>query len=434
MPGLRIRSGTTFMITAEPRVFGYTLGCRLNAYETESMVDDIVSSTGGTRADRAEDADVILVNTCAVTGRSQARSRKAVRSYASRYPEATIVVTGCVAEVSPDDFSEITSEKIIIVPVPEKEKIVSILTGRKPEKGKEGIYPWHAPAETSRTRAFLKIQDGCSNRCSYCIVPLARGDSRSQHREIVLKQAHELAARGYREICLTGVDIADYGTDIYNGKYDLTDLVRDLMDLGGFRLRIGSIEPLCLSVKTLEKLAEAGVCRHFHIPFQSGSEAVLKRMGRPYGEQEEYELLDAVEELFSGACLGSDMIAGFPEETFEDFMKTRTLAEDSRINYLHVFPYSPRPGTPAAEMQQLHTETITGRAEELRRISTSSRNSFRESMIGTTQTILVENREYMGSMLGLTDNYIPVKAPEGAGEGELVQVELTRENICWGLR
>lgn len=422
------------MIPVNPRVFGYTLGCRLNAYETEAMVDDLVGTLDGTRVKEADKADIILVNTCAVTGRSQARSRKTVRSYASRFPNAHIVATGCVAQVAPEDFNEIAAENITVIPVSGKEKIVSLLSGKTAEIHEDGIYPWRAPSETSRTRAFLKIQDGCSNRCTYCIVPLARGDSRSQPREAVLRQARELSEKGYREISLTGVDIADYGSDLYNGAYALPELVQDLVDIGGFRLRIGSIEPLYLTVPALEKLASAGVCRHFHIPFQSGSGDVLKRMGRPYGEAQEQELLAAVEQLFPGACVGSDLIAGFPGETEEDYRKSVNLARDSRVNYLHVFPYSPRRGTPAAEMQQLHTEIITDRAEELRKISGSSRKQFRTKMIGTTQTILVESREYDGRMIGLTDNYIPVCAPSDSLEGELVEVELSQSNICWRLR
>ncbi len=423
------------MIPANPRVFGYTLGCRLNAYETEAMVDDLVRTLDGTRVKDADLADIILVNTCAVTGRSQARSRKTVRSYASRFPHAQIAVTGCVAEVAPDDFRRIDARNITVIPVSGKEKIAFILSGiAEKELHEDGIYPWNAPAETSRTRAFLKIQDGCSNRCTYCIVPLARGDSRSQPREAVIRQARELSERGYREISLTGVDIADYGTDLYGGSYALPELVQDLVEIGGFRLRIGSIEPLYLTVSALEKLASAGVCRHFHIPFQSGSGDVLKRMGRPYGESQEKELLSAVAELFPGVCVGSDIIAGFPGETEQDHTKSVNLAMDARVNYLHVFPFSPRPGTPAAEMHPLHTEIITGRAEELRKISRNSRREFRKGMIGTSQTILVESRRVDGRMIGLTDNYIPVRAPEESVEGELVKVDLTESNICWSLR
>lgn len=415
-------------------VFGYTLGCRLNSYETEALVEELARGIEGTRTTIPDTADIIIVNTCAVTGRSQARSRKAVRSYASRHPEALIIVTGCAAEVSPEDFREMESEGLLIVPNSRKSRIPEMVSGRAAEEGEEGLFPLAAPVSASRTRAFLKIQDGCSNRCTYCIVPHARGNSRSQPREVVLGQARDLAAAGYREICLTGVDIADYGTGLYGSDYRLPELVADLLDIGGFRLRIGSVEPLYLTTRALEKMALPGLCRHFHIPFQSGSETVLGRMGRNYGRAEEEELIAAIGELFPGACIGSDIIAGFPGETEGDFNESLSLASSPGINYLHVFPFSPRKGTPAADMEPLHTEVITERAVELRKVSTRSRKAFRKSMEGTGQIMLVEGRKSRGRNIGLTDNYIPVYAPDGSTEGQLVQLELTADNIVWTQR
>ncbi len=417
-----------------PSVFGYTLGCRLNSYETEALVEELAHALGGSRADEPDSAGVIIVNTCAVTGRSQARSRKAVRSYAARHPKALIVVTGCVAEVSPEDFAELESEGVVVVPNSLKKDLPGIISGRSGIEGGEGLFPLSAPVSASRTRAFLKIQDGCSNRCTYCIVPHARGNSRSQPREVVLRQARDLSIAGYREICLTGVDIADYGAGLYDGGYRLPELVQDLLDIGGFRLRIGSVEPLYLTVGALEKMALPGLCRHFHIPFQSGSDPVLRRMGRNYGRAEEEELTAAIGELFPGACVGSDIIAGFPGETEADFQASLSLASSPAINYLHVFPFSPRRGTPAADMEPLHTEVITDRAVELRRVSAESRRAFRKSMEGTRQTMLVEGRRSQGRNIGLTDNYIPVFAPEGSTEGQLVELELTASSIVWNQR
>lgn len=413
-------------------VFGYTLGCRLNSYETDALVHETVKQLQGRRADSPEDADIIIVNTCAVTGRSQARSRKTVRSFLSRNPEARVIVTGCVAETSPEDFTEMKSSRVTVVPNTEKGDIVSSLTG-KPREQHSGLFPGFAPLETNRTRAFLKIQDGCRNRCTYCIVPLARGDSRSQPRELVLSQARELVQAGYREICLTGVDIADYGRGLYTG-YGLPELMADLLDIGGFRLRTGSVEPFYLTVGSLEKMAVPGVCRHFHIPFQSGSDRTLKRMGRNYGRIQEEELLSTIEELFPGACVGSDIIAGFPGESEEDFHASLELAEGGKINYLHVFPFSPRPGTPAADMEPLHTETITERSLQLRKVSSESRRKFRKGMLGTTQSVLVEGRVVNGRNVGFTDNYIPVFAPADSVEGSLKDIVLTEQNIVWGQR
>jgi len=413
-------------------VFGFTLGCRLNAYETEALVGEIVEKLRGRRVDSAENADLILVNTCAVTARSQARSRKTVRGYLARYPGVEVIVTGCVAVVSPGDYAGMN--RVTVVPNESKHKIASLIAGLENHPIDENLYPVFAPVITSKTRGFLKIQDGCSNRCSYCIVPIARGESRSQPRKLVLEQARKIAEAGYREICLTGVDIADYGRGLYANGYGLPELVEELLQIGGFRLRLGSVEPQYLTVKTLEKLVLPGMCRHFHIPFQSGSDNTLKRMGRRYGREEEAELLRALIDLFPGVCIGSDIIAGFPGESGKDFQQSLSLVSSGSINYLHVFPFSPRPGTEAAEMKPLHTEKITERSEEFRKVSSESRREFRKRNLNTAQTMLVESRTLLGRKIGLTDNYIPVFAPEGAMDGELVSVVLSEENVCWGQR
>ncbi len=413
-------------------IWGYTLGCRLNSYETDAIVEQIIAELHGVRAAVQEEADIIVVNTCAVTGKSQARSRKAVRTFLTRNPHARIIVTGCVAEVFPGDFTDLDGERVTVVPNAGKGMIPGMLSGTL--RGETpGLFPSAAPLNGPRTRAFLKIQDGCDNRCAYCIVPIARGPSRSQPRELVIQQAGELARAGYREISLTGVDIADYGSGLYS-DYGLPELILDLLDIGGFRIRVGSVEPLYLSTAALEKIAVPGVCSHFHIPFQSGSDRILSEMGRNYGRARENELLAALTQLFPGVCLGCDIIAGFPGETEEDFQKSMELADDQRIAYLHVFPYSPRPGTPAASMEQVHTETVTDRAVQLREVSSSSRKAFRKRMLGTVQTVLVEGRAVNGRKIGLSGNYIPVYAPEGASEGDMAEVVLTEDDVVWGQR
>ena len=280
-------------------VFGYTLGCRLNSFETEALVEELVDVLSGRRVTTPEEADLILVNTCAVTARSQGRSRRTVRSWASRFPGKEIVVTGCVAAVAPEDFKDMKS--VTVVPNTEKHRIPEIVGpagsyGNLPENC---LFPISAPLSTSRTRGFLKIQDGCNNACTYCIVPLARGGSRSQPKELVLKQAREMVNAGFREISVTGVDIADYGRGLYTNGYGLPELVEELLEIGGFRLRLGSIEPMYLTVKTLERLALPGVCNHFHIPFQSGSSKILKIMGRRYGREERRKSFSVQLQLFS---------------------------------------------------------------------------------------------------------------------------------------
>ncbi|OPL18565.1 MAG: hypothetical protein AVO35_04330 [Candidatus Aegiribacteria sp. MLS_C] len=423
-------------------IWGYTLGCRLNAYETEALLEEFRTGCGLHRAPDAGSADIILVNTCAVTGRSTARSRKAVRSFCRR-TDALVVVTGCVAQVAPEEFR---GERVLLLPNTAKKELVekvaeyaglkfSVGHGTHPELS---IFPAGAPQVMSRTRAFLKVQDGCDHRCTYCIVPFARGPSRSQPREVVMEHASVLVRSGFREILLTGVDLVEYGRDLYGKSYGLVHLVRDLLGIGGFRLRLSSMEPMGLRRDILEGLAFPGVCRHLHIPVQSGSDRILERMGRRYGSSDVRELFDAAAGLFPGIGIGSDVIVGFPGETDEDFRSTVDLVSHPAVAYLHVFPFSPRPGTPAAGMsgEMVHTETVTHRAEQLRDLSKAKRRAFRESQVGSAVTLLVESRvhEPSGNLIGMTDNYIPVIAPEGSTEGDLVTLTLESGSVCWDRR
>ncbi len=416
----------------------------MNAYETEALLEEFRLNCGIERADEPENASIILVNSCAVTGRSTARSRKAVR-YFLRRTNAVVIVTGCVAQVAPEEFDD---QNAIIVPNTDKshlvETIAAILNmeysaGSIEEDIPSGaLFPVHAPEVISRTRAFLKVQDGCDNHCSYCIVPLARGRSRSQPRELVLSQAEKLASAGFREILLTGVDLVRYGNDLYGEDYDLVNLVRDLLSIGGFRVRLSSMEPIGLSTSMIEGIALPGVCRHMHIPIQSGSDRILSRMQRMYSKQDIVELLDKCMELFPGLALGADIIVGFPGETTEDFQDTLDLISHPAVTYLHVFPFSARPGTLAASYKEdmIHAETITERAVHLRSYSDEIKRSFRKSQIGESVLALVEARidEKSGRYIGMTDNYIPVITPDGSREGELVSMTITDENICWDTR
>jgi threonylcarbamoyladenosine tRNA methylthiotransferase MtaB len=414
-----------------PRVFGYTLGCRLNACETDAMVDAVVRELEGSRAVDHLRADIVIVNTCTVTGRSDARCRKAVKGFRAANPEALLVVAGCASQMRPEDYRGIPG--CLVVGNPGKENLPDLIRGLPSAEREEGLFPSRVSAGR-RTRAFLKIQSGCDHRCSYCIVPLARGPSRSQPRDAVLRQARELMKLGKREICLVGVDLADYGRGIHD-DYRLADLVGDLLRIGGFRVRLSSLEPRFLTVSALRRLAALpGLCRHFHLPMQSGSDRVLSAMGRGYRRSHQEKLLETIHSLFPGAAVGADFIAGFPEETDADHGETVSLARSGLLAYLHVFPFSPRPGTPAASMKRLHTEVVTGRSRELREVSHAIRRNYRESLLGTDGLALVEGRRHEGRMVGLTDNYVPVAVPEDSREGELVRVVLSRENVCWRLR
>ncbi|MCK4807498.1 MAG: radical SAM protein, partial [Candidatus Aegiribacteria sp.] len=239
-------------------------------------------------------------------------------------------------------------------------------------------------------------------------------------------------------ILLTGVDLVRYGKDLYGDDYGLVHLVRDLLEKGGFRIRLSSMEPIGLSTDMLEGIAYPGVCRHLHIPVQSGSDRILEEMGRMYSSDDIIELFDRGMELFPGIGIGADVIVGFPGETEKDFGKTVDLISHPAVAYLHVFPFSARPGTPAASMrsEMIHTETVTDRAEYLRSLSLEKRKRFRRSQIGTDVLVLVESRTDgdSGRLIGMTDNYIPVISPQGSREGEMVEMTLTERNICWNIR
>lgn len=420
-----------------PAVYAETLGCRLNAYETDAVLEELAAVCGARRAGSPEEADLVIVNSCAVTGKAQARSRKTLRSLCRR-TDGLVVATGCVAEVYPDDLRE---PEVLVVPNTGKAGLARRLAGLlgfeegEEDAGPGGIFPRLAPAGAARTRSFLKVQDGCDNRCSYCIVPSARGASRSQPRELVLDQAAMLRDAGYRELVLTGVDLVSYGRDIYGTDgYALPDLVRDLLRLGGFRVRISSMEPVGLQADTLSRMALPGVCRHFHLPLQSGSDRILDLMGRGYGTSEEETLLGRIRRDFPGAAVGADIIVGFPGETDEDFARTLDMVSAFGLSYLHVFPFSPRPGTPAAGMDtMLSPHTVADRARALRELGLEARRRFRLSMLGEDAICLVEGRSMEGESVGMTDNYIPVLCGD-AEEGEMLPMELTRENVAWGRR
>lgn len=423
-------------------VYSYTLGCRLNAYESEALVSQLQTKLGFSRTDNPHEADVVLVNTCMVTGKSQARSRKLVRSIRKK-TEGLITCAGCVAELNPDELvaaganltismkdREYYADLVAEILFPEK-----IAVDRKTTSN--SIFPDTAPLTLSRTRAFLKVQEGCDHRCSYCVVPLARGLSVSQPRETVLSQVQELIGNGYREIVLTGVDLVSYGRNLYPGKeYHLYDLIDDILKQDdGFRLRLSSTEPMGLDMSFLRKMLKNRICRHVHIPIQSGSDRILDEMGRKYHRSDIEELIKNIHTLRPGTAIGADFIVGFPGETEEDFSESLDLVRNSFISYLHVFPFSPRPGTKAATRDDfVNPEIVKQRSRELRKLGKRSKLNFRRSQIGTSVEVVVEGRTYCGLPIGLTDNYIPLKMPSDSIEGTIRTVLISEENICWDLR
>jgi len=397
-----------------------TFGCKLNQSETAAMVKDFIDR--GYRVLPANrGADVFVLNTCTVTGRSDAKCRQAIRHALKLNPASTVIVVGCYSQVAARQLKKIhgvdyilgTSEKHHVfdyVSGPGKQDDPQIAIGQienaKKAESRIGEYLEH-------TRAFLKIQDGCDNRCSYCVVPLARGPSRSVPPDDILRQADTLSSRGYKEIVLTGVHIGKYGKDL-EPKQSLSQLLRRLMEASGFwRLRLSSLDPEDFTEDLLECIGESDrVCRHFHIPLQSGSDAVLASMNRSYTAEKVRSVIHKIVSGFTNVGLGTDVIAGFPGETDDQFEETVRFIEGLPFTYLHVFPFSPRNGTKAASMQnRVHARDRLIRTQQLRALGKVKKERFIEKWLGLEVTILLESRENNGWMDGLTSEYLRVNVP-----------------------
>ena len=366
-------------------------------------------------------ADVFVLNTCTVTGRSDAKCRQAIRHALKLNPASTVIVVGCYAQVAARQLQKIpgvdyilgTSEKHHLfdyVPGPGKQSNPQITIGPvenvKRAESRMGEYLDH-------TRAFLKIQDGCDNRCSYCVVPLARGPSRSVPPDDILRQADILSSKGYKEIVLTGVHIGKYGKDS-EPKQSLSQLLRRLTAVSGFgRLRLSSLDPEDITDELLEFVnGTARICRHFHIPLQSGSDAILAAMNRSYTAEKVRSVIHKIISRFPNVGLGTDVIAGFPGETDEQFEETVRFIDGLPFTYLHVFPFSPRIGTKAAGMRnRVQARDRLIRTKRYRALGRAKKERFIGKWLGQEVTVLLESRENNGWMGGLTSEYLRVNVP-----------------------
>ena len=428
-----------------------TLGCKVNQCESAAL-GHLLEKEGFDQSQSQTDLQVIVINTCAVTGKAAMQSRQAIRQAIRRNPGARIVVTGCYAQTAPEDLKAIHGINMI-VGHSEKMRIVELLSSsecedafpalvHQPIVSDKDFAGLEAVSCSDRTRAFLKIQDGCNMRCTYCIVPYARGGSRSMPVNDVFDHMLQLRRTGFHEIVLTGIHLGAYGNDLFP-KLGLTDLLVDLTNPPIVdRIRVSSIEPTEVDHRIIQLMADRsrGLCRHFHIPLQSGDDDILRRMGRHYTCNTFAEVIHDISGEVPGVAIGMDVIAGFPGEDEASFANTLHFIDALPIAYLHVFPFSPRKGTPAAKFKNRTPEAIIKqRCSRLRDLSELKRLQFHQSMVGQILNVLIEN-ESQGFSQGLSDNYAQVLIPDakkGALANCLVQVridDLTQDGKLIGSR
>lgn len=419
-----------------------TLGCKVNQCESEAL-GQCLKSAGWSAAEADETADLCIINTCTVTHKASMQSRQASRQAIRRHPGAQILVTGCYAQTEPEAIAEIEGVSAI-VGHGEKHRIPELIASGPFENtrdtaslradiGRERTFreiPFGAMGE--RTRPFLKIQDGCDAFCTYCIVPHARGRSRSLPPKAAMDAVRALAAAGYHEAVLSGVHLGCYGGDL-TPKTDLLSLLRAIdTEKAMDRVRISSIEPHELTDDIIDLVSESDrFCRHFHIPLQSGDDRILKRMGRPYTRTEFGDLVRRIHSRLPEAAIGADVLVGFPGEDEGAFSNTFDLIRELPITYLHVFPFSPRKGTPAAAFSdQVPVDAVKERCRRLRETGIAKKRAFIEGFTGKTVTVLVESKRdrKTGLLKGITSNYLTVLL-EGSDDLQNSLVEATIETM-----
>ena len=411
------------MLVKKTRVAFHTLGCKLNFSETASIARDF-SEEHYQRVAFEDSADVYVINTCSVTENADKRFKALVTKVLRQNQDAFVAAIGCYAQLQPKALADVTGVDLVLG-ASEKFKLTQYLD----DLTKKEISAIHSCeidsvtqyissfSKSDRTRAFLKVQDGCDYKCTYCTIPLARGTSRSDDLENVIENAKKIAAQDIKEIVLTGVNIGDFGKGEFGTKkheHTFLDLVKALDRVEGIsRIRISSIEPNLLKDETIEFVGKSNAfVPHFHVPLQSGSDVILKQMRRRYLSQLYIDRVRAIKEAMPHACIGVDVIVGFPGETEEEFLKTYAFLVDLDISYLHVFSYSERPNTAAASMENIVSKQVRAkRSKMLRGLSVKKRHHFYTSQLRSSRIVLFEGENKMGYITGFTDNYVKVRMP-----------------------
>ena len=405
------------------KVAFYTLGCKLNFSETSTIARNF-QNEGFDRVDFEEVADIYVINTCSVTENADKQFKQIVKKALKANDKAFVAAVGCYAQLKPEELAVVDGVDLVLGAT-EKFKLTDYINDlSKNDRGEvhsceieEADFYVGSYSIGDRTRAFLKVQDGCDYKCTYCTIPLARGISRSDALENVLKNASEISKQGIKEIVLTGVNIGDYGKGEFGNKkheHTFLDLVKALDEVEGIeRLRISSIEPNLLKNETIEFVSKSRTfVPHFHIPLQSGSNEILGKMKRRYQKEIYTERVAKIREVMPHACIGVDVIVGFPGETDEHFLETYNFLNEMDISYLHVFTYSERDNTEAAIMSDVVPLNVRNkRSKMLRGLTVKKRRAFYESQIGSNHTVLFERENKEGYIHGFTENYVKVKTP-----------------------
>lgn len=401
----------------EKRVSFHTLGCKLNFSESSTLAREFERG-GYKRVEPSEPTDVAVINSCSVTEHADKKCRNIIRKIHRRNPNAIIAVTGCYAQLRPEAIAAIEGVDIVLSNNDKGDLYKRVVELK--ERGKSEVYScsvenltrfFAAYSSGDRTRSFLKVQDGCDYKCAYCTIHYARGSSRNIPIADIVAEAKEIAAAGQKEIVITGINTGDFGRT--TGERFI-DLLRELDGVDGIeRYRISSIEPNLITDEIIEFCAQSPkFVPHFHIPLQSGSTRILGLMRRRYTAERYRERIAKIRELMPDSFLGVDVIVGFPGEGEEEFMETYRLLEEVGASFLHIFPFSERPGTPAVDMpNKVQARISTERVSRLEELSAKLNRAFTERFIGTEREVLFESTNHDGLMYGYTDNYLRVSAP-----------------------
>ncbi|MBO6014943.1 MAG: tRNA (N(6)-L-threonylcarbamoyladenosine(37)-C(2))-methylthiotransferase MtaB [Oscillospiraceae bacterium] len=419
-----------------------TLGCKVNQYETQAM-ETWLSEQGIEPAAPGERADLVLVNTCAVTAESERKSRQMIRRLRDENPGARIAVSGCYAQIAPEEMRKLGAE--VVFGSGDRKRFVEsalrVLKSGEPEEEIDDPFlrkeyeELPAGAPSGRTRAMLKIQDGCVNFCTYCIIPYTRGRLRSLPLEKAAEQAESLAGDGFKELVLTGIEVASYGVDL-PGRPSLADVVAAVAEKSGsMRIRLGSLEPTVITDEFCRRLAALGkVCPHFHLSLQSGCDRTLRAMNRKYDTALFYEKTKLLRTAFPDCAITCDLITGFPGETETDHAETLKFIEKCGFSAMHIFPYSRRPGTPADLMPGQCTQAVKiRRAREAKEIALRMQEEYLDRQIGCRLPVLFETTEKDGRCYGHSDNYLLVSVAGDSFSGQMKRVRITGregESLC----